>query len=244
MPKLRLHFIRHGQSVANTQHLFGLTPDSPLSSLGEAQARLLGSVHGPALRRALLDGTIFASPIKRAMQTATIALEEAEVQNSESQYLVRDSLKEIYRGDWDGKKNEGDLKKQFEELEARDPIGGRPPGAGSESRQDVQKRAATFLSDATGYLQEMSKDGQDVDAYVFCHQVVIECLFCHVLGVGLEHRVLPENTSVSTIEHAGCEGGTWTVKGVNNVRHLQVDPLVAIGDLNIKESTSKRQKTA
>jgi hypothetical protein len=39
---LRLILVRHGESEANTRHLLGRVPHSPLTTLGENQARLLG----------------------------------------------------------------------------------------------------------------------------------------------------------------------------------------------------------
>ena len=229
MPTIRMHFIRHGESQANKFNLLGRTPESPLSDLGEAQARLLGAVHGPALSQALDAGLVFSSPCKRAQQTAACALEQVQVpqEDAQKQLLLRESLTEIHRGDWDGQVMEGELLKQLREMNAKDPFNWKSPGEDSESRRDVQARVAAWLEDAAAYLRGKGADGEDVTAYVFCHFVVIECVLGHVLRCGEGHGFRPENTSVSTIERP--EGaGEWRVKEVNNVRHLQCDPMVAV----------------
>lgn len=223
--------------MANLQNLVGLTAEAPLSPLGEAQAKLFGALHAPSLRKAFEDGLVFSSSTKRARQTAILALEQADVPEPlEQRVLLQDSLKEIYRGDWDGKVYEGNLEQQWLEMEAADPSGWRAPGAGSESREDVQSRVAKFLAETTMYLREMALDGEEVTSYVFCHHVVIECLLCHVLGVGLQHHFGIENTSASVLQHPGSQDGTWSVKVVNDTRHLQVDPMTQV--------SNKKQRTA
>mmetsp|Transcript_101783 Transcript_101783/g.287073 ORF Transcript_101783/g.287073 Transcript_101783/m.287073 type:complete len:246 (-) Transcript_101783:225-962(-) len=243
MPKISIHLVRHGQSVANTLNLLGRTPESTLSALGEAQARLLGATHGPAIREALQDGMVFASTAKRAQQTATFALEQAQVLETDAmrQMLLRDSITEIFRGDWDGKANEGDVKRRLHELDAQDPLHWKSPGEGAESRHDVQLRTARFLDEATAYLQEMCADGKDVNAYVFCHSVVIECLLCHVLGCDMAHRFGPANTSISTIEKSGCPG-VWKVKRINNMEHMHCDPKTAATDSDGGACGAKRRR--
>ncbi len=84
-PKKTIYFIRHGQSEANTDDVFQ-GPDSPLTKLGEEQARFVGE------RIKGVDAeVVITSPMPRAQQTADII---ADLTNLpiEQNALVREYL--------------------------------------------------------------------------------------------------------------------------------------------------------
>src|ERR1700722_10343612 len=86
-----MYLVRHGQSEANVQELFGL--DTPLTLMGKKQARtlsnLLKNVHFEA---------IFSSDLIRAKQTAEIIALEHKIT-----VQTKDLLKERYWGELEGK---------------------------------------------------------------------------------------------------------------------------------------------
>src|SRR5262249_59367652 len=93
MPELIL--LRHGQSQWNLENRFTGWVDVPLSSKGEEEARAAGE----KLRGRRID-LLYTSPLKRAIDTATIALEAAGITPPPT---VRDAaLNERMYGDLQG----------------------------------------------------------------------------------------------------------------------------------------------
>ncbi|MBR2354094.1 MAG: histidine phosphatase family protein [Clostridia bacterium] len=89
----KLILVRHGQSLANAQHIFAGHSDFDLSELGHTQARLVAdylSAHES------IDA-IYASDLLRAYHTATPTAERLGLS------VIKDTcLREIYAGQWDG----------------------------------------------------------------------------------------------------------------------------------------------
>ena len=73
---MKLYFVRHGESTANILRVFSNHAlDHPLTPLGVAQARSLAEkLAGKAIRR------IYSSPVKRAVQTASILAESQGIE--------------------------------------------------------------------------------------------------------------------------------------------------------------------
>ncbi|MEN3262772.1 histidine phosphatase family protein [Sodalis endosymbiont of Spalangia cameroni] len=71
-PRHRFVFIRHAQAVCNRQEAHdrfdSVAPDSPLTPVGQRQARLLAD-HFPA---GLTGARLYSSPMRRALQTASV----------------------------------------------------------------------------------------------------------------------------------------------------------------------------
>jgi 2,3-bisphosphoglycerate-dependent phosphoglycerate mutase len=93
MPELLL--LRHGQSQWNLENRFTGWVDVPLSPAGEAEARAAGAL----LRGRRID-EVFTSVLRRAIDTATLALEAAGITDVP---IVRDqALNERMYGDLQG----------------------------------------------------------------------------------------------------------------------------------------------
>jgi len=93
-----IYLVRHGQTRFNAEKRWQGQVDSPLSALGEAQARAMGmtlsGLVDPASTR------LIASPLGRAMQTATIIRDVAGIEGA----IETDArLMEVGMGCWDGK---------------------------------------------------------------------------------------------------------------------------------------------
>jgi probable phosphoglycerate mutase len=93
-----IYLIRHGQTEYNIARRFQGSLDSPLTALGEAQARAMG-----ARLKGLVDPEIvalFSSSRGRAVATARLIAEEAGIT---APVILDDNLAEVSLGSWDGK---------------------------------------------------------------------------------------------------------------------------------------------
>ncbi|MEN7973134.1 MAG: histidine phosphatase family protein [Verrucomicrobiota bacterium] len=87
--KTTLYLIRHGQTEWNAQGRMQGRMDSPLTDKGVRMAERLAMDFPKA-------GTVYSSPIGRAMQTARIIFGDREVR-------ADNRLREINLGDWEGR---------------------------------------------------------------------------------------------------------------------------------------------
>ncbi len=135
MPDLIL--LRHGQSQWNLENRFTGWVDVPLSSLGEAEARAAGE----ALRGRRID-VLFTSVLKRAIDTATIALETAGIADLPTE---RDAaLNERMYGDLQGL-NKAEAAKKWGDAQIklwRRSYDVQPPGG--ESLADTAARVIPY----------------------------------------------------------------------------------------------------
>ncbi|MCS3458249.1 histidine phosphatase family protein [Aeromonas sp. BIGb0445] len=93
-----LYLLRHGQTRFNAQQRLQGHCNSPLTPLGEQQARAMGAT----LRQQLDDPaswTLYASPLGRAMQTARLVCDELGL--GHGQIRVDERLKELGLGEWE-----------------------------------------------------------------------------------------------------------------------------------------------
>src|SRR5215472_1022676 len=128
MPALIL--LRHGQSQWNLENRFTGWVDVPLSTKGEEEARAAGrKLHGRRI------DVLFTSVLKRAIDTATLALEEAGIRDVP---VERDeALNERMYGDLQGLNKAESARKWGEEQIKlwRRSYDVRPPGG--ESLEDT-----------------------------------------------------------------------------------------------------------
>jgi broad specificity phosphatase PhoE len=206
-----LYLIRHGRSHfgGEAEHFAsarGAQWDPPLSEEGREQARLL------AKRLRVMDlepFVLYASPLRRARETAEAFAEEAE-----AEIAFHDDLVEVHIGEWEGV--------PFEEIVEADPeiarslrnqqaIWHRAPGAEEVGRFRDRVRSA---------VEAIVTDHPDRNPLLFVHGGVINAYVGELLGLGHEMFFLPENTSLNSIE---IDGPIRTVRFLNDVLHL-TDP--------------------
>lgn len=90
---LRLYFMRHGETVWNTERRYQGMTDIELSEEGLRQAECAAK----RFKNIKID-KIYASPLKRAMKTAEkIAVEKG------LEIISEDDFREIHFGEWEGK---------------------------------------------------------------------------------------------------------------------------------------------
>jgi probable phosphoglycerate mutase len=92
-----IYLVRHGQTKYNVERRIQGHGDSPLTTLGRDQARLMGLTLGRLIDGG--DATIFASPLGRTQDTARILAQAAGI---ETPILFDDDLKEVGLGVWEG----------------------------------------------------------------------------------------------------------------------------------------------
>jgi broad specificity phosphatase PhoE len=183
---MKLILIRHGETEWNKQRrIQGCRSDTRLSQKGLEQADRLAA----ALRKEAIDA-IYASPMKRASETAQITAEACKLQ-----VHVFNELREIDAGELDGlfeRELSGPYEtawKEFRNGNASTPL------PGGESLQDLQKRTSW----AVDRILEKHIDGTVV---VVAHLLVNLVIICQTLGISLSQiaRFKQAPASVTILE--------------------------------------------
>jgi broad specificity phosphatase PhoE len=91
-----IYLVRHGQTAFNAEGRFQGQSDSPLTALGEAQARQVGAALGRVVGP---DIALVASPLGRTQHTARII---AEAIGHRGPFALDPRLAEVTMGSWDG----------------------------------------------------------------------------------------------------------------------------------------------
>lgn len=154
----RIFLIRHGQPdfPDGLPHCIG-SADFPLSPLGHEQAKALAH----AFEHEKLS--VFASPLKRAYDTAT-ALSPMPI--------VIDDLREMHAGDWDGLSFE-QIKQRWPELYEARANNTELPLPNEEDWYEGQRR---FLG-----AVEKALASCEGDIAIVAHTTVILSFICHVM---------------------------------------------------------------
>ena len=161
----RLFLIRHGATVLTAEDRFAGSTDVELSDIGRAQAA--------ALARRLADDhltAVYASPLRRTVATASIVAQPHGLKP-----ILRDGLREIDHGRWEGLRRvdvETEYAKEYADWE-EDPYIFAP--AGGESGISVLARALPVIREIV-----LEHDGENVA--VVSHKATIRLLISSLLG--------------------------------------------------------------
>ena len=187
---MKLYFIRHGETVWNTQAKLQGKSDISLNEKGVALARVTGE--------ALADvpfAAIYSSPLKRALQTAQLVAGDRDVP------IVTDRrLEEIGFGIWEGlscHKDHYEIPSDSFQDFFLDPFGYQPPAQG-ETVRHVCGRTADFLEEL---IRKMGKEESNV--LISCHGCTLRALmnyFYQDYTAGFWRGHVPPNCSVSIVE--------------------------------------------
>jgi len=162
---LHLYIVRHGQTEWNLAGKFQGSQDSPLTELGKQQARQLGE----RLKGVTWDG-IYASPQKRAHETAKLICPEEK-----EQIILKDDLKEMCFGDWEGRHHENVAKEEPFQWEA---FLQSPDTYVSSTGEDYQAVEARVLR----ALQEIVEKHPAGNVLIISHGIVVKLLMLHFEG--------------------------------------------------------------
>ncbi len=182
---MKLLLARHGQTDWNADRRFQGHTDIALSDRGRAQAHALGR----ALRGRRVTAA-YVSPMRRAVETAEIALADAGIP-----YTPIEALRELSLGDWEGCTVD-EIRQQSGDPYAawlRAPLDCPPPGA--EPLPAVRDRVLAAID-------EIAAAHDDGEALVIAHGGVISVYACHLLGCSFNHlwRLRVDNCSLTVVK--------------------------------------------
>ena len=167
---MKILLARHGETAWNAEGRYQGQEDIPLSPVGEAQARALGE----RLQHVHIDRAV-ASPLKRALRTAELALGEDRLAK-----LTTDAgLMEIAHGTWEGLLAAEIRERDPDRLHAWRHAPHEVLMPEGESLQHVFDRAWPALARAAEGL------GEHDTLLVVAHDAVNRVLLCNVLGIPL-----------------------------------------------------------
>jgi broad specificity phosphatase PhoE len=193
----QLLLIRHAITDWNASGRFQGHTDVQLSEEGRRQARRLGK----HLERLPAQGVIYASPLKRALETAQLAFPGREV-------ITDPRLRELHFGAFEGFTQAENERHPDWAAWYADPFGSSAPGG--ESYEALRRRAVAWM--------ESLPDISSVVAVT--HSGTIQMLITHILGVErptYRKRIFLRHTGVTRILF---RGGEAVIERVNDTRHL------------------------
>lgn len=155
-----LILLRHGQTSANAQALLQGRIDLPLDDVGQQQAQKCGDF----LRMSFPDATVIASPLLRAVQTAS---------QISPDITIDERFIELDYGQWDGLALADVPQNQWAQWR-QDPTF-RPPDGESLVELDARVRPA---------LEELAQRARHEDIVVVSHVSPIKSAVTWALGVG------------------------------------------------------------
>ena len=188
--KMKVYAYRHGAvALPDEQKRFVGWTDYPLSKEGEQQILEAGR------NAKFFPDFLFTSDLLRCRQSAALfiqALQERRPAYKPALFL-KEELREIHMGSWDGKTFQ-EIKEDFpEEFEKRGKNLASYRTPGGESFLDVQKRALSAL-------EEIKKQTNGSSVVLFTHLGVLRTLRCHCLHTSCSHLMdwkLPYGTFVT-----------------------------------------------
>ena len=198
---MRLYLIRHGQSVANRDHLSAGWGEFPLTELGREQARRVGE----HLRRMQPFDRIYVSDLVRTRQTFECAF------GSETEHVLCPLIREVHTP-FPGRKFAELVEQYGPDFQAA--MRAMDYGAfGGESARELTARVKTFRD------QVVADNIERVAAV--CHAGVIRAFLALTVGVPLtELRPFTDNCSISVFEYNRDED-TWHLRHHNWVPELE-----------------------
>jgi broad specificity phosphatase PhoE len=200
---LTMYFIRHGESVGNSENRFRGQHDYDLTVNGIRQAEALGN----ELSKIEFD-CIYSSPLDRAKKTAQIIARDA------AEVISMEELTNVSLGGWENQPKENirkthpDLWKLWvTEPEKLDFIG-------METFATVQKRAFECI------MQLIPKHQNGTIAIV-THRAVLKPLFAKMLDITGRYfwKIDLDTASYSIAEYRAEKGFTFTC--INQNKHLK-----------------------
>lgn len=185
---LSLIFIRHGETDWNSAQRIQGQADIPLNANGVAQAQTLIPVMKMLFEETPFPIHIYASPLKRAFQTAQIAVDGG------APITPDDELMEIDYGRWSGCDGPG-LERDFPQechrwFSSQDP---EYCPHGGESRADLERRAARFHARVIA----PHMDSDNLRILLFSHGGLIAAYLNHLLSA--KARFSTDNAALTEV---------------------------------------------
>lgn len=198
--------IRHGETEWNALGKFQGSRDIDLSNEGIKQAEFLKK------RLKQNFDCIYCSPLKRALKTAEIISEEADLNP-----IIYPQLREIDFGEWEGLTVK-DIKSNYPELFKKwlidDTTGPLCGGDGSLKEASIR---------ATNAVLKIVKENKDKNIAVVAHGGIIKAALIGIFNwnMSMYHRIRLGNTSISKLYFD--DNMFPLILGLNDTSHLPED---------------------
>jgi probable phosphoglycerate mutase len=183
---LTLYFLRHGQTEYSLKNAYCGAIDSALTPSGLEMAQSFADAYSSIPWTA-----IFSSPMRRTVATAKPLCQAVGMEPQ-----LRDGLKEINYGQWEGKTPE-EISQEFHDDYLRwsaDPAWYAPTGG---------ERAVTIASRAVGVIEEIKQLYNSGNVLIVAHKATIRIILCSLLGIDVgrfRYRLGCPVASVSIVE--------------------------------------------
>lgn len=165
---LKIYFLRHGETTYSQTGGYCGILDPELTAEGQEMADAFAEMY-----KAVPWNAVYCSPMKRTIATAKPLCEAIGMEPQ-----LRDGLKEIHYGEWEGK-TQADVKERFAEDYVRwltEPAWNPPTGG--ETAVQIASRASLVATEI-----EQKYAGGNV--LVVSHKATIRVLLCSLLGIDL-----------------------------------------------------------
>ena len=191
--KTLIYVIRHGQSTGNLNHIFLGHTDGALTALGRKQALCAGAY----LKEMNIHfDKVYASSLRRAYETAVLA-------SGVESPILRDDLREIFAGVWEGMpyeeialKHREDYERWFTDLGNAAPTGGEPV-------RDLSSRVVSAVL-------SIAAENEGKTVLLGTHATPVRLLEAYARGLSLnEANEVPWAANASLSAYL-CEGKTLT----------------------------------
>ena len=193
---LNIYFLRHGETEASKTGGFCGTSDVELTTEGMMMAKDFAVAYQSVPWKA-----IFCSPMRRTIATAKPL---CELTGMEMQ--LRDGLKEIDFGKWEGK-TPAEVNREYHDEYVRwqsEPGWNAPPDG--ERAIDIARRSSEVI-------EEIETNYPDGNVLVVAHKATIRIMLCSLLGIDVgryRDRINMPVAAVSVLEF--CQQGPRLLK--------------------------------
>jgi probable phosphoglycerate mutase len=163
---LTLYFLRHGQTDCSLNNAFCGAIDSELTPAGWEMAEAFASAYNSHPWKA-----IFCSPMRRTVATVSPLCKAIAMQPQ-----LRDGLREINYGQWEGKTPEV-ISSEFHDDYLRwsaDPAWNAPTGG---------EMAVTIAARAMQVIEEIKQTYSNGNVLIVTHKATIRIILCSLLGI-------------------------------------------------------------
>lgn len=169
-PETNIFLVRHGETEWNKKNRLQGNKDSPLTASGIKQAYDVKK----SLEQYVIDHA-YVSPLKRARDTLEIILEDRKLE-----VAIRDNLREINLGPWEGKTRQETALSHPDEYMA---FWERPDIfnlSGADTFQGLQNRIVEEL-------ESIFTEGKNKNILVVSHWIAIKVTLAHYSSTPLSH---------------------------------------------------------
>ena len=201
---LNLYFLRHSETVASKTGEFCGTSNVELTPEGVSMAKDFAVAYS-----SFGWAAIFSSPMIRTMTTAKPLCEMVGIEMQ-----LRDGLKEINFGEWEGK-TPAEVNQQYHDEYVRwqsEPGWNSPPDG---------ERAINIARRSSEVIEEIEKSYQNGNVLIVSHKATIRIMLCSLLGIDVgryRDRIDMPVAAVSIVEF--CQQGS-KLKKLSDCSHLK-----------------------